>query len=92
MFIWVAWMVNTLPAVQETWFQSLEARSPLEKGMASHSSSCASGIPWTEEPVGCSPWVSKESETVEQLSLLLLEVLMGIASGMDCLKIIDEQQ
>lgn len=42
--------------------------------------------------MGCSPWVSKESETVEQLSLVLLEVLMGIASGMDCLKIVDEQQ
>ena len=42
--------------------------------------------------VGCSPWLSKESETVEQLTLLLLEVLMEIASGMDCLKIFDEQQ
>ena len=60
--------------------------------MSTHSSICAWGILWTEEPMGCSPWVSKESETVEQLSLVLLEVLMGIASGMDCLKIVDEQQ
>ena len=42
--------------------------------------------------MGCSPRLSRESETVEQLTLLLLEVLMGIASGIDCLKVVDEQQ
>ena len=91
MFIWVAWMVKTLAAVQETWVRSLESRRSPGGGHGTHSSVCASGIPW-RSLVGCSPWLSKEPETVEQLTLLLLEVLMGIASGMDCLKIFDEQQ
>ena len=34
----VAQMVKNLPAVQETWVQSLGQEDPLEKGMATHSS------------------------------------------------------
>ena len=30
--------VNNLPAMQETWVQSLGREDPLEKGMATHSS------------------------------------------------------
>ena len=30
-------MVKNLPAVQETWVQSLGQEDPLEKGMATHS-------------------------------------------------------
>ena len=33
-----AQMVKNLPAVQETWVQSLGREDPLEEGMASHSS------------------------------------------------------
>ena len=44
-----------LPAVQETWVQSLDWEDPLEKGMAIHSSILAWTIPGTEEPVGYSP-------------------------------------
>ena len=40
------------PAVQETSIQSLGWEDPLEKGMATHSSTLAWGIPWTEEPGG----------------------------------------
>ena len=36
----VAQMVKNLPAMQETWFQSLGQEDPLEKGMAIHSHSC----------------------------------------------------
>ena len=36
----VAQMVKYLPAMQETWFQSLGQEDPLEKGMAIHSHSC----------------------------------------------------
>ena len=43
----------------------------LEKGMASHSSNLACGIPWTEEPSGYSPWGRKELDTTEQLTLSL---------------------
>ena len=39
-----------LPAVQETWVQSLGQEDPLEKEMATHSSTFAWKIPWIEEP------------------------------------------
>ena len=48
----VAQMVKNLPAMQETWIQSLSWEGPLEKGMATHSSILAWRIPWTEEPGG----------------------------------------
>ena len=41
-------MVKNLPAMQDTWVQSLE--NPLEKGMATHSNILAWRIPWTKEP------------------------------------------
>ena len=45
-----AQLVKHLPAMQETWVQSLGWEDPLEKGMATHSSILAWKIPWTEEP------------------------------------------
>ena len=48
----VAQMEKNLPAVQETWAQSLGWEEVLKKGMATHSSILAWGIPWTEEPGG----------------------------------------
>ena len=59
MFLWgaslVAQTVNNLPAMRETWVQSLDWEDPLEKGMAAHSSILAWRIPWTEEPGGLQP-------------------------------------
>ena len=46
----VAQMVKSLPAMQETWVQSLSWEDPLEKGMVTHSSILAWRIPRTEEP------------------------------------------
>ena len=46
----VAQMVNCLPTMQETWVWSLGQEYPLEKEMATHSSTLAWKIPWTEEP------------------------------------------
>ena len=43
----VAQMVKNLPALEETWVQSLVWEDPLEKGMATHSSILAWRIPWT---------------------------------------------
>ena len=43
----VAQLVKNLPAMQETWVQSLGWEDPLEKGKATHSSVLAWGIPWT---------------------------------------------
>ena len=40
-------MVKNLPAVRETWVQSLVWEDPLEKGKAPHSSILAWRIPWT---------------------------------------------
>ena len=62
----VAQMVKKLPAMQDTWVQSLDREDTLEKGAATHSSILAWEIPWTEEPgrlqsmgsqrVGCDLW------------------------------------
>ena len=46
----VAELVKDLPAMQETWVQSLGWEDPLEKGKATHSSILAWRITWTEEP------------------------------------------
>ena len=48
----MAQMVKNLPAMKETWVQSLGQEDPLEKGMATHFSILAWRIPWTEEPGG----------------------------------------
>ena len=48
----VAQMVKNLPAMQETWVQSLGQEDMLEKGMATHSNILAWRIPLTEEPGG----------------------------------------
>ena len=43
----VAQLVKNLPAVQETWIQSLGWEDPLEKGKATHSSILPWRIPGT---------------------------------------------
>ena len=43
-------MVKRLPAIWETWVQSLGREDLLEEEMATHSSILAWKIPWTEEP------------------------------------------
>ena len=46
----VAQRVKRLPAMQETWVRSLGQEDPLEKAMATHSSTLAWKIPRTEKP------------------------------------------
>ena len=46
----VAQTLKNLPAMRESWVQSLDWEDPLEKGMATNSSILAWRIPWTEEP------------------------------------------
>ena len=46
----VAQTVKHLPAVRETWIRSLAWEDPLDIEMATHSSTLAWKIPWTEEP------------------------------------------
>ena len=57
----VAQLVKNLPAMWETWVQSLGWEDPLEKGKVTHSSILAWEIPWTEEPGGLQ---SMESQRV----------------------------
>ena len=45
-------MVKNLPAMQETWVQSLVWEDVLEKEMSTHSSILAWRTSWTEEPSG----------------------------------------
>ena len=52
----VAQLVKNLPAMWETWVQSLSWKDPLEKGKATHSSILAWRIPWT---VCIVHWVAK---------------------------------
>ena len=60
-------LLKNLPAMWETWVQSLGWEDALEKDMATHSIILAWKIPWTEELVGYSPWGLKELDMAEQL-------------------------
>ena len=51
----MAQVVKNLPAMQETWVQSLGWEDSLEKEMVTHFSILAWRIPWTEEPSGLQP-------------------------------------
>ena len=48
----LAQTVKKLPAMRETWVQSLGQEDLLEKGTATHTSILAWRIPWAEEPGG----------------------------------------
>ena len=48
----MAQMVKNLPAMQETWVQSLGWEDPMESEMATYFSVLAGRIPWTEESGG----------------------------------------
>ena len=57
--------VKNLPAVWETWGQSLGWEDALEKEMATHSSFLTWRISWTEEPGGLQSTGSKRVKTTE---------------------------
>ena len=57
----VAQRVKHLPSMQETWVRSLGGEDPLEKEMATHSSTLAWKTPWMEKPGGLQ---SMESQRV----------------------------
>ena len=59
--IQMAQRLKRLPAMQDTWVQSLGQEDPLEKEMATHFSILAWRIPWMEEP---SRLQSKRSQRV----------------------------
>ena len=77
----VAQTVKRLSTMQETWVWSLGQEDPLEKEMATHSSTIAWKIPWTEEP---SRLQSMESQIVGHdgaTSLHFTPVMRDVDSG-----------
>ena len=59
----MAQTVKNLPAMWETWIQSLGWEDPLGKEMATHSSILAWEITWTEEPDSLRSMGSQKSWT-----------------------------
>ena len=74
----VAQTVKHLPAIWEIRVQSLGGEDSLEKEMATHSSTLARKIPWTEEPGTLqsleSQRVGHSDSTFTSLSLSLLQM------------------
>ena len=68
-----------LPVMWETWVRSLGREDPLEKEMATHSSTLAWRILWTEELGGLQSTGHKESETTERLHFPLKERKEAVA-------------
>ena len=67
----VAQQVKNLPAMWETWVQSLDWEESLEKEKATYSSILAWRIPWTVESMEC-----KESDMTERLSLSFFSFIL----------------
>ena len=65
----MAQTVKNLPAMRETWFQSLSQEDPLEKGTATHSVLLPGEFHGQRSLVGYSPWSHKKSCTTKQLRL-----------------------
>ena len=59
----MAQTVKRLPAVRETWVQSLGWEDPLEKEMSTHSSIFAWKTPWTDEAGGLQSMGPQGSDT-----------------------------
>ena len=68
--------MKCLPTMQETWIQSLGREDPLEKEMATHSTTLAWKIPWMEEPKRLQSMGSQRvgHDRATSLSLSLYEV------------------
>ena len=65
-------MIKHLPALGEIWVRPLCPEDPLEKEMATHSSTLAGKFHGHRRLVGYSPWGCKESDMTERLHFLSL--------------------
>ena len=65
----MAQMVKNLPAIRETWVQSLDQKDPLKKRMATDSLFLPGEIHGQRSLAGYSPWGHKESDMTERLTL-----------------------
>ena len=66
--------LKRLPAMWETWVGSLSWEDPLQKEMATHSSSLAWRIPWMEKLGGLQSTGRKKWDTTERLHYTVYEV------------------
>ena len=64
----VAQMVKNLPAMRETWTQSLGWEDPLGKGIATHSNILTGEFHGQRSLEGYSPWGHNESDMTERLN------------------------
>ena len=65
----VAQLVKNLPAIRETWVQSLGREDPLEKALELQSSIRAWKIPWMEDPGGLPSMVSQRDRRYQETVL-----------------------
>ena len=70
----MAELVKNLPAVQETWVQSLGLEDPLEKEIQNTPVSWPGKSHGQRSQVVCSPWGHKEVDMTERLTLTYLSV------------------
>ena len=87
-------MVKNPPMMQETWVQSLNWEDLLEKGTATHSSTLAQRISWTEEPGGLqSMGLKRVVDMTERLSLSLFlifhvtHVYVLVVQSLSCVRL-----
>ena len=64
----MAQRLKLLPAMREPRVRSLGWEDPLEKEMATHSSTLAWRIPWTEEPAGLQSTGSQSQTRLSDLT------------------------
>ena len=80
----LAQMVKRLPTVWETQVWSLGRENPLEKEMATHSSTLAWKIPWTEEPCRLQSMVSQRVRHDWAASLTHSYVYISSVQSLSC--------
>ena len=70
----VAQRLKCLPPVRETRVRSLGLEDPLEKEVATHSSTLAWRIPWTEEPGRLQSMVTKSWTRLSDFTFTLSNI------------------
>ena len=81
----VAQMVKNLPAIWETWVQSLGRENLLEKRVATYSSILAWRTPWTEEPDSLQSIVSQRVRHNWVINTFTFSLVWGaLDKEMDC--------
>ena len=75
--------VKLLPTMRETQVQSLGGEDPLEKELATHSSTLAWEIPWTEEPAGLQS-MGLQGHEQAHMNTAILQQAAAAAKSLQC--------